>query len=172
MRKTITALAMSSALVAGSAHADMPGQGTFTLSLTDLFSSPLDMPSVANMPGVNNNLSGPTYNAGYFVTDDIMPYGSLTVSSADDTMFLLRGGARFYAIPGDVGSLRTFVDGELLFFSNGGSAIGLGGNFGMEYHVSRHFSVSGRVGMSLVNPDEGDTVINLGTASTGVNFYF
>ncbi|SEP01827.1 hypothetical protein [Aquisalimonas asiatica] len=167
MRRTMTALALSSALVAGTAQAEVPGQGTFALSITDLFSGP----AVAQGP-LGTGFSGPTYNAGYFVTDDIMPYGSLTISSAEDTMFLLRGGSRFYAIPGDTGSLRTFIDGELLFFSNGMDAVGLGGNFGMEYHVSRHFSVSGRVGLSLVNPDEGDTVFNLGTASTAVNFYF
>ncbi|WP_290637247.1 hypothetical protein [Aquisalimonas sp.] len=168
MRKTMTALALSSALAAGAAQADVPGQGTFNLSLTDLFSGP----AVAQGPMGTTGLSGPTYNAGYFVTDDIMPYGSLTVSSGTNTALLLRGGSRFYAIPGDTGSLRTFIDGELLVFSNGMDAIGLGGNFGMEYHVSQHFSVSGRVGISLVNPDEGDTVFNLGTASTAVNFYF
>lgn len=169
MRKTMTALALSSALVAGTAQADVPGQGTFTLSLTDLFSSPVAVQGPGMM---QTGFSGPTYNAGYFVTDDIMPYGSLTVSSGTETALLLRGGSRFYAIPGDTGSLRTFIDGELLYFSNGVDAIGLGGNFGMEYHVSRHFSVSGRVGISLVNPDEGDTVFNLGTASAGANFYF
>ena len=171
MRKTITALAMSSALVAGTAQADVPGEGTFTLFLTDLFSSPLSVPGgAAGVPGVG--ISGPTYNVGYFVTDDIMPYGSLSVASADDTALLFRAGSRFYAVPGDTGSLRTFADAELLYYSNFNDAIGLAGHFGMEYHVSRHFSVSGRVGASLVNPDEGDTLISLGTANTGVNFYF
>ncbi len=168
MRKSITALALSSALVAGTAQGDMPGQGTFTLGLTDLFSSPV----ATAMPLGGAGVSSPTYNAGYFVTDDIMPYGSLTLSSAEDTAVLLRGGARFYGIPGDVSSLRTFIDGELLYFSNANDAVGLASNFGMEYHVSRHFSVSGRVGVSLVNPDVGDTVFNVGDASAGVNFYF
>lgn len=167
MRKTITALALSSALVAGTAQADTPGQGTFTLFLTDLFSSPLGGPGM-----MGGGFSSPTYNAGFFVTDDIMPYGSLSLSSGNDTAVLLRAGSRFYAIPGDVGPLRTFADGELLYFSNGNDAIGLAGNFGMEYHVSRHFSVSGRVGVSLVDPDVGDTVFNVGDASAAVNFYF
>ncbi|MFV8835139.1 hypothetical protein [Aquisalimonas sp.] len=172
MRKTITALTLSSALIAaGAAQAQTPGQGNFHLSITDLFSGPL---SSAN-PGVQGGIgapSGPTYNFGYFVTDDIMPYGSLIVSSGDDTNLLLRGGSRFYMIPGDTGSLRTFIDGELTYWSNGNDALGLGSHFGLEYFVSSNFSVSGRVGAEFVSPDEGDSSITIGSAGASANFYF
>ncbi|SEP10994.1 hypothetical protein [Aquisalimonas asiatica] len=171
MRKTITALTLSSALIAaGAAQAQTPGQGNFHLSITDLFSEPLSSAD-PGAPGLNPPDS-PTYNFGYFVSDDIMPYGSLIVSSGDDTNLLLRGGSRFYMIPGDTGNLRTFIDGELTYWSNGNDALGLGSHFGLEYFVSSNFSVSGRVGAEFVNPDEGDSSITIGSAGASANFYF
>lgn len=171
MRKTITALTLSSALIAaGAAQAQTPGQGTVKLSVTDLFSGPLSSAD-PGAPGIAPP-DGPTYNLGFFIADDIMPYASLIVSSGDDTSRLLRGGFRFYAIPGDAGNLRTFIDGELTYWTNGNDALGLGSHFGAEYFVSSNFSVSGRIGAEIVNPEEGDTSIAVGTAGASANFYF
>lgn len=168
MRKTITALTLSTALIAtGTAQAQTPDQGLLHFSITDMFNGPL-----ASAAGGAANIGGPTYNIGYFFTDGIMPYGSLMISSEDDTNLLLRGGSRFYAIPGDTGSLRTFIDGELTYMPNGNNLLGLGSHLGVEYYVSRNFSVSGRVGIELVSPDEGDTRITVGSTGMSANFYF
>ncbi|WP_290653530.1 hypothetical protein [Aquisalimonas sp.] len=183
MRKILSTLAVSSVMLVGTAQAEQPGQGSFALTLThmsfaesltavlpgdfDPFTGDFEGGGVASM----SSLEEMTYNVGFFLTDDIMPYGAIRVHSGDDTAVLLRGGSRFYQLPGDTGNLRTFVDGEVTIFADGVDVFGIAGHLGAEYNVARHFSVSGRVGAELFDADPGDTTFNLGVAHVSINFY-
>ncbi len=170
MYRTMTALTLLSIMAASAAQAAGPSAGDVTLSFTDVTSD--NSTIAATGPAGQAAAFQPTYNIGFFVTDDLMPYGSITSQTIDDTAVLLRGGTRYY-LPLGAGNMSTFAAGELTILSSDASdATGLGGFVGAEYFVTPQFGISGRVGLRIVDPDRGDTITRIGAADMSVNFYF
>ncbi len=155
MRKLSTVIAILTVFAAGTARAEQPSSGDFTLFFTNAFSS-----------------SSPSYNVGMFVTPDIMPYAGIRVFREGNTSISVNGGSRFYMLPGSSGNLRTFADAEITVFSNGIDTLGLGGYIGAEYHVARQASIAARVGFMIQDRDPGNTRYDLGAADVILSFYF
>lgn len=121
------------------------------------------------------------YDVGYFVTDEIMPYGSFQHITNGSDYTLLRGGARFYGIPGDNADFRTFVAGDIsLVSAEVGNAssnvdndrIDMSARLGAEYYFSEHHSVSAQLGAAITVPDEGDTGIHIGRSRLETTIFF
>ncbi|MBA3981108.1 MAG: hypothetical protein C0462_10960 [Alcanivorax sp.] len=168
MFRRLLALTLAAGLLAGTAHAEQPGEGDFALFLTQPFSS--------------NSLesfgaTGPTYNLGLFLSDDLMAYGSLRIVNADgNTNLGLGGGARLYQ---DFGApyLRTFFDGNLSYTSlddGDGSfnILQLGGFFGTEFNLAPRASLAVRVGATFTDVDGDFNILDLGAADVLLSVYF
>ncbi|WP_111655381.1 hypothetical protein [Isoalcanivorax indicus] len=168
MFKRLLAMTFAAGLMASAAHAEQPGEGDFALFLTQPFSS--------------NSLesfgaTGPTYNLGLFLSDDLMAYGSLRIVNADgNTNLGLGGGARLYQ---DFGApyLRTFFDGNLSYTSlddGDGSfnILQLGGFFGTEFNLAPRASLAVRVGATFTDVDGDFNILDLGAADVLLSVYF
>jgi len=179
-KKILMTLAVAMMMATGTAKAETAQGGDFAFFLSNVFgnNSFLGGNPVTGMGGGEGSSLQPTYNIGYMVTDNLMPYGGFSQQNwGGGTATMLRGGARFYLA--DRGDVRLFADGELFIFMNSADnsdSIGLLGNAGVEYNFNRNFSIAGRVGLALTSNDDGvnggNSQVTLGAADVVLGFYF
>lgn len=168
MLNRLLALITTALLLSATAHAEQPGEGDIALFLTQPFSS--------------NSLesfgaTGPTYNLGLFLSDDLMAYGSLRLVNADgNTNLGLGGGARLYQEYG-APYLRTFFDGNLSYTSlddGDGSfnILQIGAFLGTEFNLAPRASLAVRVGATFTDVDGDFNILDLGAADVLLSVYF
>jgi hypothetical protein len=144
---------------------------------------------------VNNISALPMYNLGYFMSEDVMGYGSLAFSNNDNDSGVAFGlGARIYGAPGSSQNIRTYWNADLQHttdgYVNGNSGLasfgGLGGlgndvttlsaDFGAEAELAPQFTLGVQVGLQVLSTEDSTgssfTQINLGTADLALNYYF
>lgn len=172
-KKMLTSLAAAAMLTAGTAQAEGAQAGDLSFFLSNVF---------GNSPTLTGGQGGeiqPTYNLGYMITDNLMPYGGFAQQNwGGGTATSLRGGARFYLMERE--AVRLFADSELQFvLSNvdNGDSLGLAANVGAEYNFTRNFGIAGRVGLRVTDNDNntptgGNSQVTLGAADVVLNFYF
>lgn len=143
-----------------------------------------------------SNISAfPMYNVGYFLSNDLMGYGSLAFSNNDNDSGVAFGlGARIYGAPGTSEHIRTYWNADLQHttegFSGGSSSAlaslgSFGGtsdvttvaaDFGAEFELAPRATLGAQVGIqvqSMDGPQGGSmTQFNIGTADILLNYYF
>lgn len=181
LQRVFASLMAAALLTAGAAQAQEPAESDVALF-------------------VNNISVLPMYNVGYFLTDDLMGYGSLAYTSDDNDSGIAFGlGARIYGAPGSSEHIRTYwnaalnhtgegfyrADGALASFGSlGGEAtetLALSADFGAEAELAPRFTIGVEVGLQwqdreTTDPTTGSTasnsIISLGTADLTLNYYF
>ncbi|RFA37437.1 hypothetical protein [Alkalilimnicola ehrlichii] len=94
--KLISALVLSGSLaLAATAQAAQPKEGDFSLAF-----NPFDSAAGAGFGLSVPSAAAPSYAAGYFVSDTLMPYGFFSLADddvGDDTVLAIGGGVRVYS---------------------------------------------------------------------------
>ncbi len=176
LQRVFTILAALTLFTVGTAQAQKPASGDVALF-------------------VNNISALPMYNVGYFMSSDVMGYGSLGFTNDDNDSGVAFGvGARIYGAPGTSENIRTYWNASLRhnsedYISSGGIASfggGLAGrgiesttlsaDFGAEAELAPDFSVGAEVGLQWQDVEVaggGDnSILSLGTADLTLNYYF
>lgn len=161
LRKGLMAATLAAGLMsAPTAFANPPAAGDLALSLNPFF---------------EGSVGAPSYSLGYFVSDTVMPYAFIGIEGRDvgDDVFTIGGGVRAY-LGGMSDRLRPYAGGAIGIVNAEDTGFGIGAFFGAEAMIVNGFSVSGQVGLDIV--DQGcngcSANVDLGVASAQFNFYF
>lgn len=127
--------------------------------------------------GTVSNSSAPSYMVGVRTSDQLMPYGYLSIADdgreGSDTEFALGGGARIY-LDNVSQNIRPFAGAAFGIINADDTGFSLGAFFGAEAMITESFSVSGQIGAEISDSgrENSDTAIELGTANVMFNLYF
>lgn len=174
-KSLIAATAAASVLAAGSAAAQ--NQQNQQNQIMMGFNPFQEIFSQGQALGTVSSASAPSYMVGIRTSDQLMPYGYLSISDdgsqGSDTVFELGGGARFY-LDNISQNIRPFAGAAFGIINAEDTGFSLGAFFGAEAMITESFSVSGQIGAEISDRgcDACDTAIELGTANVMFNLYF